>query len=78
MADTYRWSGWHRGEDDCEPTEPGKEWLTIHEHDEEMAMIVLRTDASIFVGDDEALASARWVREERARLIVDALNAHRQ
>jgi hypothetical protein len=73
-SDHYYWSGWDTG-GDVTPPEPGKEWLTIYEDGEEMAVIVLRTDAAIYTGDDEALASARQVRETRAQLIVDALNA---
>jgi len=70
----YGWHGWNVGED-VTPKEPGKEWLTITEDDEEIAVIVLRTDASIFDGDPEALGSARLVRERTAAHIAKALNA---
>lgn len=70
----YDWHGWETGYD-VSPPEPGKEWLTITEDGEEYAIIVLRTDASIFDGDPEALASARRIREASATHIAKALNA---
>lgn len=36
---------WLDGRVDCDPPEPGKIWLTIREDGEEIAIIVLRTDA---------------------------------
>lgn len=70
----FTWTGWHVG-DDVDPTEPGKEWLTIEEDGEEYAVIVLRTDASIFDGNPGALNAAYAAREIRAQNIVRALNA---
>lgn len=69
----YDFTGWETG-DEVDPPEPGKEWLTIQEDGEEYAIIVLRTNAWIYEGDPEALASARRIREERAAHIVQALN----
>lgn len=69
----FTWSGWHTG-DECTPEEPGKEWLEILMDGEEYAIIVLRTDASIFVNDEGALTAARATREIRADMIVRALN----
>lgn len=79
----YAWTGWDTGHD-ITPEEPGKEWLTIttldHEgnaNGEEIAIIVLRTDASIFVdmpGGADLLEEARREREQNAQMIVDALN----
>lgn len=74
-SDHYTWTGWHEGSD-VTPEEPGKEWLTIEEDGEEYAVIVLRTDASVFLSDPSALAKARMRREERAERIVAALNAY--
>lgn len=71
----YTWSGWREG-DECDPEEPGKEWLTIEEDGEEYAVIVLRTGASIFAEDTPALSRARTERQARANRIVDALNAY--
>jgi hypothetical protein len=61
----FTWHGW---EDECEPPEPGKEWITICENGEEIATIVHRTT--------EHPEDAEWKRQkvERARLIVSALN----
>jgi hypothetical protein len=70
----YEWHGWNVGTD-VTPEESGKEWLTITEDDEEYCIIVLRTNASIFDGDPEALESARLIRERHAEHIVKALNA---
>jgi hypothetical protein len=72
----YDVTGWHDGAVEVDPPEPGKEWLTVRENDEEYAVIVLRTDASIFQGDPEALESARMIREQRASHIAKVLNAN--
>lgn len=61
----FSWTGW---DNECEPPEPNKEWLTILREGEEWATIVLRTD---WEGD---LNEARQEREIRAQTIVDALN----
>lgn len=67
---TYGWTGWHDGETECEPPEPGKAWLSIGpvEDDgsvsEELAIIVSRsTDPRI-----------RATKERDAKAIVRALN----
>lgn len=61
----FTWSGWSDGADDCDPPEPGKFWLTIHDSDgDEVAIIVNR-------GQDPA----RMARKEAvAQGICDALN----
>ena len=72
----YTWTGWDSG-DELDPPEPGKEWLTISDPDgEELAVIVLRTNAGFFKGEPELLEQHRREREQRAGLIVDALNHH--
>lgn len=73
ISTRYTWHGWETG-DDVTPPEPGKEWIEISEDGEEFAVIVLRTDASIFSDDPDALERARNIREHRAQFIVDALN----
>jgi len=70
-SDHYSWSGWFEGSD-CEPPEPGKEWLEIEEDGEEYAVIVLRADT---FADSDSLAYARAERELRAIRITEALNA---
>jgi len=76
-SDHYAWHGWEVGTD-VSPEEPGKEWLVITDDGEEYAIIVLRTDASIFVNDSEALVQARAIREQNADRIVAALNAYKE
>lgn len=71
----YTWTGWSRGEDDSYPPEPGKEWLTICDDGEEMAIIVLRRDVALRQGGDAFLQDARKAREAWANRIVNALNA---
>lgn len=76
-----RWgyTGWDSG-DDVDPPEPGKEWLTIGYlddagfFDEEVAIIVLRTDAKIFRDNPQSLVEARERDEKAAARIVEALN----
>lgn len=70
----FDWHGWNEG-DEVSPPEPGKEWLTITEDDEEYAVIVLRTDLDIFAKDPGLLTAARAAREIRANAIVKAMNA---
>ena len=69
----YGWYGWDTGKD-VSPPEPGKEWLTITEDGDELAVIVLRTDLDIFQRKPKLLETARLVREDRARFIVNTLN----
>ena len=72
-AERFTWNGWHEGID-CEPQEPGKEWLAILDDGEEYATIMLRTDASVFRLNPLMLNAARATRELRAQNIVRALN----
>lgn len=78
-AHRYAWNGWHDGATDCDPPEPGKEWLAINSLDadgypeEEIAVVVLRTDVPS-MRDPAALEAAREERQQRADLIVRALN----
>jgi hypothetical protein len=65
----YSWTGWEDGED-VTPPEPGKQWLTITEDGEEMAVIVHR-----HTGRDDGTQMANKIR--RAQRIVEALNAHK-
>lgn len=66
----YGWHGWDSGED-VTPPEPDKEWLTITDDGEEMAVIVHRD-----VSDDPVQNEQhRLDKERRAQRIVDALNA---
>lgn len=74
---TYEWQTWSYGDEDCEPPEPGKAWLTILEDGEEYATIVLRTDAP-HLSTPAAVLEAQTVRESRADRIVAALNAYRE
>lgn len=68
----YSWGGWFDGAADCEPPEPGKEWLTIEDSDgNELAIIVLRTRGK----EDYELEEERAQSETQAQAIVDALNA---
>lgn len=64
----YSWSGWNEGAHDCYPPEPGKEWIQISDHGEEMAIIVHRPSNH---PDSEKW---RLDKERHAQLIVDALN----
>ena len=65
----FTWTSW---DDECDPPEPGKEWLTICEDGEEYAVIVLRTNIN---RTPEQIAELRSGCEARAQTIVDALNA---
>jgi len=67
----YRWVGWFDGECDCEPPEPGKYWLEIQDDDMyEFCVVVYRPKNGSFAEEDPQVRA----REERAQLIVDALN----
>lgn len=70
----FSWSGWYEGEGDCEPPEPGKQWLTIHDQDEEFCVIVLRRDLSS--KSSEAYSAKESELMERATFLVEALNTH--
>lgn len=70
----YSYSGWYFGADDCDPPEPGKDWIAIEDEGEEMAVIVLRSGASIFQDDPERLRKTRAAKERDAETIVHALN----
>jgi hypothetical protein len=65
--------GWYDGEDDCEPPEPGKRWLTVTLDDEEFCVVVQRMteqpDGTL--GYDE---QGTLERSKRADLIRDALH----
>lgn len=61
----FSWSGW---ESECEPAEPGKEWITICENGEEIAVIVHRAT------DHEDDGKWKGEKVDRARSIVSALN----
>jgi hypothetical protein len=78
----YQWTGWYDGETDCEPPEPGKLWIEIHDDDwNEACIIVIRADAPIYTSEDadpDRLANDMAEREERARVIVDALNYYEE
>lgn len=66
MADRFGWHGWDKGED-VTPPEPGKRWLTITQHGEELAVIVHRAG--------QPSDTADMARKERyAQQIVNALN----
>ena len=68
----FFWTGWSEGAD-CEPPEPGKRWLTIHDGDgEEFAVIVHRLQENPPSATDEA---RMLVKEGNAQIIVDALNS---
>ncbi len=69
----YAWTGWHDGATDCEPPEPGKEWLTITQYGEEYAVVVLGTAA--FAEAPDALDDFRRDLEERADWICACLDA---
>jgi len=62
----YNWIEWEDGEE-IDPPEPGKQWLTITEDGEEMAIIVHR-----HTGRNDGMQMAEKVR--RAQRIVEALN----
>lgn len=70
-SDHYAVGSWFDGEGDCDPPEPGKEWLTVEEDGEELCILVLRRAA---FADEAALTAGRAEREERAQRIVNALN----
>lgn len=71
----YHWH-WFDGATDCEPPEPGKEWIAVLDEDEnEICILALRTDASIFVDNAALLAAARDDTAKRADEIIFALNA---
>lgn len=63
----YSWIGWEDG-DEVDPPEPGKQWLTITEDGEEMAVIVHR-----HTGRNDGELMAQKIR--RAQHIVEALDA---
>ena len=63
----YTFSGWFEGESDCDPPEPGKQWLEIYEDGEEMAVVVHRNTGH----NDGALKAKKF---DRARKIVFVLN----
>jgi hypothetical protein len=65
----FSWDGWDSGED-VEPPEPGKEWLTVRENGEELAVIVHRQ-----VEDALLDRHGRIAKRERAVRIVAVLNA---
>lgn len=64
----YSWHGWLNGEEDCDPPEPGKFWLSITEDGDELAIIVHRQ------WGDERDEPAKYEKEARAQRIVEALN----
>jgi hypothetical protein len=63
----YGWIGWEDGEE-LDPPEADKQWLTITEDGEEMAVIVHR-----HTGRDDGTQMAQKIR--RAQRIVEALQA---
>jgi hypothetical protein len=75
--DLFTWVGW---DDECEPPEPGKRWLTIRDPDgEEFAIIVQRGKLPVgaeFHPEDYVFDEGQAiVLEGHAQMIVDALSA---
>lgn len=68
-SERFRVEGWFEGASDCEPPEPGKQWLTVMDRDQEFCVIVLRDPGTGITRQQEL------ERENRAELIVNALNA---
>lgn len=67
----YRWVGWFGGMEDCEPPEPDKYWLEIQDDEfNEVCVVVYRTPE--FIETDDAVIE----REQRAQMIVEALNLY--
>lgn len=64
--DTFQYFGW---DDECDPPEPDKRWLTIADNNgDEVAIIVQRKREGVFREDD----AARKIAD--AEMIVNALN----
>lgn len=80
----FQVQGWFDGEEECSPPEPDKRWLEIidigpppHVDSDVMCVLVQRKRQPVEgVGVADYLEEDAQDREEKARLIADALNAH--